>query len=156
MSPGPYLNIGVFQTKITDNDLVGPKEELGSWRYEGAKVVRYVKSGSLVPQYEGLKLDATVTTAALMGNQVLQCDGLTNMFFGVADNATFANLSFGWVTMYGPATARVATTTIPESSLGPSANTGVLSIRSTCHFNAVAVALQTGISAGSAVFVTVL
>ena len=154
--PGPYLNIGVFQTKISDNDVIGPREELGVWRAEGSKIVRYVKSGSLIPQYESLRVDFTVTTAALMGNQVLQSDSQTSMFFGVADNATFANLSFGWVTMYGPATARVDTNLIPGSPLGPNSQTGVLTIRNSSHFNAVGVALQTGLSAGSAIFVNIL
>ena len=154
--PGPYLNTGAFSTQIGTNDLVGPAEELGVWRFEGAKIVRYVKSGSLIPRYEPVRVDFTVSTAALIGHQVLQTDGATNMFFGVADNATFANLSFGWVTVYGPATARVDTLLIPGSPLGPSVTTGVLTIRNSSHFNAVAVAVQSGLSAGSAIFVTVL
>lgn len=159
---GPYFNTGVFSTRITDNDTVGPKEELGVWRYEAGKVLRYVKSGSLIPAYESVRLDHSVTTAALMGNQVVQTDGATNVFMGVAE-VTFANLSFGWITVYGPATARVAgpqadgTTSARDGApLGPSGNTGVLSIRNTSHFNAVAVAVQSGLSAGSAIFIRML
>jgi len=154
MSPGPYLNTGPFKTRITDNDAVGPVEELGVWRFEAGKILRYVKSGSLIPRFESCKFDTAVTTAALMGNQVLQCDGSTNMFAGVAES-TFANLSFGWVTLYGPATARVAALTIPGTPLGPDITaTGVLSVRNISHFNAAAVAVQSGLSMGSAVFVS--
>ena len=154
--PGPYLNSGLFSGPASQNDLIGPAEEIGIWRYDAGRIVRYVKSGSLIPRFESVRVDGTVSTAALIGHQVVQTDGQTNMFFGVADSHTFANLSYGWVTIYGPATARVDTTVIPNSALGPNSQTGVLTIRNTSHFNAVAVALQSGLSAGSAVFITVL
>lgn len=89
------------------------------------------------------------------GGQVLQTSGVTNMFIGIAE-VTMAKDVFGWITIYGPATARVATTTIPLSPLGPSADTGVLSIRNTSHFNAVALAVESGLSFGSAIFISVL
>ena len=99
--------------------------------------------------------DFTVTTAALMGNQVLQTSGATDMFFGIAET-TLASLNYGWITMFGPATARVEALTVPGTPLGPSSTTGVLTVRNTSHFNAVALALQSGLSMGSAVFITVL
>lgn len=152
---GPFLNTGIFQTKITDNDLIGPKEELGVWRYEAGKVLRYVKSGALIPAGECVKADVTVTTAALFGAQVLQCSAATDMFLGIAET-TLASLSFGWVTIFGPATGRVATAgnEVPGAAVGPSTNTGVLSVRNTSHWNAIAIAMQSGLSAGSAVFIT--
>lgn len=150
--PGPYLNTGPFKTKISDNDLIGPVEELGVWRFEAGKILRYIKTGALIPRFEACKYDTTVTTAALMGNQVLQCDGATNIFAGVVE-ASLASLSFGWITVLGPATARVATGEIPGTPLGPDRTaTGVLSVRNTSHFNASAVAVQSGLSFGSAVF----
>lgn len=153
MSPGPYLNVGPFKTRITANDTT-QQEELGVWRFEAGKVLRYVKAGALIPAGEAVKLDSSVTTAALMGHQVLQTSGATDMMLGIAE-VTLANLGFGWVTVYGPATGRVATTAA-GAGIGPSANTGVLSISNTSHFNAAAIAMQTGLSAGSAVFISVL
>lgn len=148
--PGPYLNIGPFKTQITANDST-QQEELGVWRFEAGKVLRYVRAGALIPRGEALRLDST----ALDGSRVLQASGDTDMFMGIAE-ATLASLSFGWVTIYGPATARVTSLTIPGSSLGPSSTTGVLSIRNSSHFNAVAVAVASGLSAGSAIFITQL
>ena len=155
MSPGPFLNTGIFRTRITDNDLVGPVEELGVWRYEAGKILRYVKSGALIPRNEAVRFDSSATTAALIGNQVLQVSGRTNVMAGIADNATFASLSFGWITVAGPATARVADAAIVGSQLGPSANTGVLAdsyiaTPTILHFKAVA--LAAGLSSGSAIF----
>lgn len=152
--PGPYLNVGLFQTAVSDNDTT-QKEELGVWRFSGGKVYKYTKSGALIPRGEPCRYDFTVTTAALIGNQILQSSAVTDIFAGVAE-ATFASLSFGWLTVYGPATGRVDTNVIPGSPLGPSSTTGVLTIRNTSHFNAVAVALETGLSAGSAIFISVL
>lgn len=153
--PGPYLNSGPFRTRISDTQVIGPIEELGVWRFDTGKVLRYVKAGALIPAGEAVKFDTTVSTVALLGNQVLQASGATDMFAGVAE-VTLPNLGFGWVTMYGPATARVVSALIPGSPLGPSGTTGVLDIRNSSHFNAVAVALQSGLSAGSAVFISVL
>lgn len=155
--PGPYLNSGAFRTRISDTQAIGPAEELGVWRFEAGKILRYVKAGALIPAGESTKFDTSVVTGTplLMGAQVLQASGATDMFAGVAE-VTLPNLGFGWVTIYGPATARVVSATIPGSPLGPSGTTGVLDIRNSSHFNAVAVALQSGLSAGSAVFISVL
>jgi hypothetical protein len=155
--PGPYLNSGPFRSTIRDAHVIGPLEELGVWRFEAGKVLRYVKAGALIPAGEAVRFDTSVagTSAALLGNQVLQASGATDVFAGIAE-VTLPNLSFGWITMYGPATGRVVSATIPGSPLGPSTLTGVLDIRNSSHFNAVAVALQSGLSAGSAVFISVL
>ena len=152
--PGPYLNQGAFRTRITDTATDAAQEELGIWRFDSGKILRYVKFGALVPRGESVKLDSSVTTAALMGVQVLQTSGATDMFMGIAE-VTGPLLGFGWVTIYGPATGRV-NLDAAGAGLGPSANTGVLSIRNTSHFNAAAIAMQTGLSAGSAVFISVL
>lgn len=151
---GPFLNSGLYRTTVRSADTTA-QEELGVWRFEAGKILRYVKASSLIPAGEALKLDATVTTAALMGQQVLQTSGATDMFYGVAET-TLAALTFGWATIYGPATARVNTAEVPGTGIGPSANTGVLSVRNTSHFNAAAIAMQTGLSGGSAVFINVL
>lgn len=148
------MNIGALRTTITAND-TSQQEELGVWRFEAGRILRYVRAGALIPRFESVRGDFTVTTAALMGNQVLQTSGATDMFFGVAET-TLASLNYGWITTYGPATARVDSALIPGSPLGPSSTTGVLTIRNTSHFNAVALALQSGLSMGSAVFIVVL
>ncbi len=153
--PGPYLSQGIFRTRITTTNTDAAQEELGIWRYEAGKVLRYVKAGALIPGGEAVKIDTTVTTAALMGNQVLQTSGRTDMLLGIAE-VTLPNLGFGWITCYGPATARVVTTTVPASALGPDSSTGVLQIRTATDFNAAAIALQSGLSAGSAVFITIV
>lgn len=154
--PGPYLNVGPFKTAVdetvTDQRLA---DELGVWRFEAGKILRYVQAAALIPRFEALRVDATVTTAGLIGHRVLQTSGATDMFMGIAE-VTFPNLGFGWATIYGRATARVVAGEIPGSPLGPSSTTGVLTIRNTSHFNAAAIALQSGLSAGSAIFVSVL
>ena len=156
---GPYLSTGSFKTRITSVDTTA-QEELGIWRWEAGKVLRYVKAGSLIQAFEPVRLDFTVAGGSplLLGNQVLPVSASTDVFMGIAE-VTMANLNFGWITVYGPATARVNTNEIPGAALGPSnaaGASGILAIRNSSHFSAVAVALQTGLSMGSAVFVTVL
>jgi len=150
--PGPYLNQGIFRTRITGTDTTA-QEELGVFRYEAGKILRYVQAQLLVQAREPVRAQFDVTTAALMGNRVLASSAVTDMFFGIAE-VTLPALGFGWVTVYGPATARVDTAAIPGSPLGPSGTSGVLTIRNTSHFNAAAIALQTGLSAGSAIFIS--
>jgi len=150
--PGPYLNQGAFRTRITQQDST-QEEELGIFRFEAGKILRYCRAGDLIPRFESVRLDTARHIS--VGGQVLQTSGVTNMFVGIAE-VTMAKDNFAWVTIYGPATGRVAAGEIPLSPLGPSANTGVLSIRNTSHFNAVAIAVESGLSAGSAVFISVL
>lgn len=111
----------------------------------------------MIPAFEVVTHDSTVTsaTAALVGNQVVQASGDTNMFLGIAE-VTMAGSNYGWITTYGPATARVVSAVIPMQPLGPGSSTGVLSIRNTSHFNAAALAVASGLSMGSTVFVSVL
>src|SRR3990167_2936716 len=141
--PGPYLSTGQFRTRVTAND-PEQQEELGIWRFEAGKVLRYVKAGALIPAGEAVQVDSSVVSGSplLIGHQVIACAGATNVFAGVAES-TIASLRFGWVTTYGPATARVEALA-PGSAIGPSGSTGVLTIRNTSHFNAVAVALASG------------
>mgnify|MGYP001574359104 CR=1 FL=1 len=152
---GPYLSTGQFRTRITAND-AEQQEELGIWRFEAGRVLRYVKAGALIPAGEIVQIDSSVVSGSplLIGHQIIAAAGATNLCAGVVE-ATIASLRFGWVTTYGPATARVDAVA-PGSALGPSALTGVLTIRNTSHFNAIAVALTSGLSAGSAVFVSIL
>jgi len=153
--PGPYTNIGGYQTRINANDTT-QREELGSWRYEAGKVLRYVKASAIIPSGAAVKIDTTVTTAALIGNQVILTIAPTDMCVGIAET-TLSALNFGWITCYGPATASVSTqAAAPGQYVGPSSTSGVLAVASTSLFNAAAVALQSGLSAGSAVYVTVL
>lgn len=152
--PGPYLSTGAFRTRVTANS-ASQEEEVGIWRFEGGKIYRYMRAGDLIPAGENVRMDFSVVTGSpgLIGGQVLQTSGPTNVFLGIAET-TLASGNYGWITVYGPATARVATNQIPGGSLGPDVTaTGVLSIRNTSHFMVGALALQTGLSAGSAVFV---
>lgn len=154
--PGPYLNTGLFDSKVTDNHTVGPKTELGVWRFEAGKILRYVKSAHAIDKNAAVKMDATVTTAALIGHQVGMTSAATDLLFGVAET-TFAALSFGWVTVSGVATARVDSLAAAGQPLGPhQGNTGMLSFRSYSHFHAGAVALAAGLSGGSAVHINAL
>src|SRR5690349_9914192 len=121
--PGPYLNSGIFQTKVTANDNT-QKEELGVLRFEGGKIYRYVKASSVIPIGEIVTADATVTTAALISYQVNQLSSVTNInVVGLAET-TLAALNFGWITVYGPATGRVTTNTNPGTPLGAPAMGG--------------------------------
>jgi len=155
--PGPFLNTGVFQTRITDNTST-QQEELGVLRVENGKVLRYVKAGALIPAYSACKFDTSVTTGAALTAvaQVVQTNAQdTDMFIGVAE-VTMALNSFGWLTIYGPATARTTTGIVPGVALGPSSLTGVLGIRQISHFYTAGLAVQSGLSAGSAVYISVL
>ena len=70
---GPYLNQGAFRTQITEAS-TSQQEELGIWRFEAGKILRYVQAGAaVIPAYEAVKHDSTVTsvTAALIGNRVV-------------------------------------------------------------------------------------
>lgn len=164
MSPGPYLNQGAFKTTISANDAT-PQEELGIWRFEAGKIYKYVKvtSSATSPIMAGaaVKSDSNFATqtAALAGNQVVFSSGVTNLVLGIAET-TLAAANYGWLTCYGPATAMVVSNVIPDSLLGPSASTGVLGIiGSTSNIvglNPMGITIQTGLSAGSAVFVSAL
>ena len=157
MAPGPFLNQGVFGSPATETQTV-PAEELGVWRFEAGKILRYVKASALIPRYEAVGWDITATTtAALFGTQVLSAIGETGMLLGVADQATLPLNGYGWITAYGPATARVVTNELPGQRLGCGGQTGVLlRLQITTYFMPRAIAVQTGLSAGSAVFITVL
>lgn len=152
--PGPYLNQGVFRTTVSQVDTT-PQEELGIWRFEAGKILRYVKANAAIPAGASVKADAPIVTAALMGNQVVGTTGVTDMLLGVMET-TLPLGQYGWITCFGPATAMVVTNTIPAQGLAPGASSGVLGIAATCNYNAAAVAIQTGLSAGSAIFITVL
>lgn len=150
MAPAPYLNIGIFKTRITDTNTVAD-EEVGIWRAEAGKILRYVKASAPINQYMAVAFDTTVTTAALMGNQVRTTQVAADPFYGIAE-VTLPNLGFGWVTVYGPATARVATATVPGVYLAASTASGILTTAVGASGFA-AIALQTGLSAGSAIYV---
>ena len=152
--PGPYLNSGVYSTRVTDND-TSQKEELGVLRFEGGKLYRYVKSGALIAAYSALKLDVSASTAAAAMTQAVQTSTDTDMFFGV-NEVTMALNSFGWITVYGPATARVTTGIVPGVALGTTNTTGILGIRQISHFSAAGLAVASGLSAGSPIFISVL
>jgi len=160
--PGPYFNLGAFKTQINAND-TSAQEELGIWRAEGSKVLRYMKASALIPGGECVKVDTTVSTGLLMGNQVLQCSTATDPMIGIAE-FTLALLNFGWVTVAGPATGRVGAGEAPGVGLGPSTLTGVLRSAgalgavgaSSVFQNFFALALQSGLSGGSAVYITAL
>lgn len=155
--PGPFLNTGAFGDLVTETHTV-PREELGVWRFEAGKILRYVKAGALIPRYEGVMWDENATaTAALFGNQVVQCIGESHLLLGIADQATFALNTYGWITAFGQATARVVTNTVPGNTLGIGTVTGVLArIQTSTNFLPKAIAVQTGLSAGSAIFITSL
>lgn len=153
--PGPFLNIGQFSTSVSQNDTV-QKEELGVWRFEGGRVLRYVRSGAVIPQFSAVTAQTNLATAALFGNQVIPTSARTHMLFGVADNSAFASGSFGWITVFGVATGRTTTGTTPGTVLQPGTATGVLDVWASTNLQAFALALQTGLSAGSAVFVRAL
>lgn len=151
--PSPYFNIGVFRTGVGSVDTTAV-EELGIYRAEAGKILRYVKASAPIPAGESVRLDAAVTTGALIGGQVLQTSSPTDVFFGIAE-ATMPILNFGWVTVAGPATGRVRTGEIPGIALNVGTLTGVLqSGGATGAFvgNYVGLALQSGLSAGSAVY----
>ena len=140
---------------MTATDTDEAKEELGVWRFEGGKIYQYVKSGALIPAGESVVVDTSVTTAALIGRQVVTVQSATGLIRGIAE-VTLPNLGFGWVTKYGPATARVVTNANPGVALTSSSTTGVLSVWGVSNLDVAAIALQTGLSAGSAVFVQAL
>src|SRR5882724_5539788 len=123
--PGPFLNSGIFQTRVTDTSTTA-QEELGVWRFENGKIYRYNKAGALLLAYQALKLDTT--TGGQLGAQVIQVTTDTDVFLGVAE-VTIALNSFGWITTYGPATCRVAVAAVPGVALGPANATGALTIR---------------------------
>lgn len=161
--PGPYLNSGIFRTTITETTSE-KREEFGVYRFESGKIYRYVKAGALIPAGEAVVGDHSVTTAGLIGNQVVALGSTTNMLIlGVAE-ATLSNLGHGWITVHGPATARVVTNAPAGAHLGANAGnaatpvqTGVLNLWSPAtSLSVFAIALQTGLSAGSAIYIKAL
>ena len=156
MSPGPYLNSGVFRTAVSANT-AEQQEEVGVWRFESGNIYRYMRAGALIPAYEAVSYDNSVVSGSplLLGNQVIAAIGETNLVLGIAET-TLSSGNYGWITVYGPVTARVQTTVIPGRQLGAAGETGVLGIRTTSNYHQSALAVQTGLSAGSAVFLRAL
>lgn len=152
--PGPYLNEGAFKTKVTDvvtsTDTVS-REELGIWRFDAGRILRFMQAGSNIFPGEAV----TLNTAVVAGTSVIQTSADTNLLFGVAEVSMPLNY-YGWVTIYGPATARAGVNVAIASGLGPNVATGVLTIRNTSHFNGAAIAMAAGVSSGSAVYITQL
>lgn len=123
-----------------------------------------MQATSLVLQYTPVQIDVTTTTGLLMGAQVVALNPLQAQgtgggsqmpFVGIAE-ATIPLNNFGWITVNGPATGRVVTSTIPGTYVGGGTVSGILGVANASQmFLANAIALQTGLSAGSAIFILI-
>ena len=121
---GPFHPaVGIFEGPVSNVDSV-QKNELGSLRFDGGRILQYVKFNATVPAaYEWCQVDNTQFTTPY---QVIQLAGsVTQVPFGVCEYGASSG-SYGWITRLGPATAKTATTAFAGSALRPGGSAGTL------------------------------
>ena len=151
MASGPFLNTGGWKTLVTANDSTA-QEMLGSIRFENGKIFRYVLAGGTIAASDAVKSSGTtgttvITTTAAANQKVV----------GVAETA-ITNAQYGWITVYGKATCKVVVSTAAGAVLDADSGTaGTLKLAVSGDLNTGdAVAMETGVAAGSLVFLTCL
>lgn len=160
---GPFLHSGAWVTTVAANDTT-QREELGILRFEGAKIYRYVKmTGGAATAFEAASYAADTTTSIKQTPAASTAAGQS--VAGITESAITSG-SFGWLTVYGGATAKCDTAATVGLVLVPSTTAGVLAGRHTIHgavattggnqVNNAAIALTTGVATGSSVFVNCL
>lgn len=159
---GPFLHSGAWVTAVTANDST-KKEELGALRWENGKIYRYVQaSAATITQYGAVRFTSTA------GNVVALTSAVTTAapcsVAGIAETALTTSY-YGWITVFGVATALVDTSALIQEVLqaGGTAGTlcepitvGATTVTGVANSNKVAFALTTGVIAGSAVFIHAL
>lgn len=116
-------------------------------RWENGKMYRYMKATTALTVNQAAALDTTTDNT---GNNVRPTAAVTDMLFGVAETAILIN-NFGWITVMGVASCKIATAATAGQFVSPSATAGVL-INQTTAGNDVnaAMALEAGAAANLA------
>ena len=152
---GPFLSAGIFSGPVSNIDLT-QQNELGMMRWDGGRILQYVKFGGSPAPYEWIQTDTAQFTQPY---QVIQlAASVTQVPLGVAEFGG-SNGSFGWITRLGPATAKVATTAFAGSELRPGGTAGTLGpiwTTAPTSMGGFGIAVATGEAAGSLVNVRCL
>jgi hypothetical protein len=121
---------------------------LGSLAQDDAgNVYRYVKAGATIAAYDALKFQGS----AAGWDDIRPTAGVSEVVVGAA-TAAFASGEYGYIIVSGVATVKVAVGTAAGSQLGSSATAGSLELLDGSDIvYRPAVALVTGVAAGSAV-----
>ena len=157
---GPFLNQGAWRTTITAMDST-QQEELGALRFENGKGYKYVKAtAASIAASSAVSHSATTGTLVVLtpaaSTATAQCVS------GIAETA-FTTSGFGWITVYGTATALVDTGAVAGVVLQAGTTAGTLAAVFTIsgaivttggsNSNRIAEALTTGVVTGSSVFI---
>lgn len=136
--PGPY-HPG-YVTKGDFSSITSTQEhELGTWGYNRGRVLEYVKFSQSLQKYNWVGRSITDTTVDRGRIAAMLVDQATHAPIGVAEYGGTAN-SFGWVTRYGPATAKTGTTTSCQGGAlsNTAAATGTLATFASATFAQIA------------------
>jgi hypothetical protein len=141
----------VFNTAVTSTSTT-QKEELGIVRWESGRAYRYILAGAAIAQYDALIYSGTTGYTVIPSTSA---NG-TEFILGAAQVA-IANGSYGWMQVYGPGVVKSDATHTAGIALTDGAGVGtVRAYANTDICNIVGLALATGVTAGSAVFFTLL
>jgi hypothetical protein len=160
----PYLNIGAWVTTTTANTTT-VDETLGALRFDGGKVYRFARmTGGAATAGQAVTYVADSTTSVALCGSMTTANTTAALVAGIAETALTSG-NYGWITVYGPATALVNTGALINDALVPATTAGALTQQDTLYTAAGAgttgspqtvstvVALTTGVIAGSSVFV---
>jgi hypothetical protein len=157
---GPFLNQGAWRTSITAMDST-QQEELGALRFENGKAYKYVKAtaASIAANSAASHSDTTGTLVVLTP---AASTATARSVAGIAETA-FTTSGFGWLTVYGTATALVDTNAVQHVVLQAATTAGALAgaftisaaIVTTGGYNSnkICEALTTGVITGSMIFI---
>lgn len=108
----------------------------------------FVKAGAAIAQYDAVRFSGSASGY----DDVRPTSAINQVVLGAAQVA-IASGSYGWILEHGVGTAKVVAATAAGSSLGSTATAGTLGLVDATVFGNVgkAVALVTGVAAGSAV-----
>lgn len=116
---GPFGIAGAFRTTLTQTDTTA-QEELGVLRLDSGRILKYVKANATTVNGNAMKY--TGTTGTLVTPTTASIDPLA----GICETSIAAN-SFGWMTVYGPASASVdSANTAAGVALSASGTSGLL------------------------------
>jgi hypothetical protein len=104
--PGPYFPGYIVKGDVSDLSAT-QDHELGRLTFDAGRILQYVKFGSGVARYNWVGLDITADAGVNKPNTVMILGSSgTHTPIGVAEYGGTAS-SYGWVTRFGAATAKV-------------------------------------------------
>jgi len=138
--------VKVFNTALTETSST-QKEEAGIVRWEGGAAYRYVLAGAAIAQYDAVMYSGTT------GYTVIPTTSTGNEVILGAAQVAIGNAYWGWILIYGKGLVKSDATHTAGVALTDGVGVGtVKAYAGTETSGPCALALATGVTAGSTVF----